>query len=160
MRGFLKCVSLLRIMALLKMVAGFSFMFCLYCCFFLARLQAEFFITEAELERLEKISEELKVSNKQLKKQLIELNSTVVTLKDALKAKSDSLKSLETSFVSYEIEVMEMQRRQLEKIESLEKTLEKAKRWRRFWCGLACLLFLLCVGFFAIKVFKKKFFLK
>ena len=132
-------------------------MFCFYV--YHAPLQANYFLTEAELLKLEKISQELKERNNQLRTQQASLKATVVTLKVALKAKEDSLKNLEDSFNAYESEVMVHQKRQLEKIESLTYALKRARFWRRVWCSIALVLVFVLIILVAIKAFKKKFLL-
>ena len=131
------------------------FLFYVFCfCVFLAKLHAVYFLTEAELVRLEKISEELKEQNSQLKTQASSLKATVKTLKMALNEKDGLLKSLNDSFSLYESEVMAHQKRQIEKIDELQYSLEKARRWRRFWCIAFIILFAGYVIFFLIKFWK------
>ena len=133
-------------MCLLKKV----FLFWLFCfCVFLVPLHAHYFLTEAELERLEKISEELRVSNSHLKTQ-------ASSLKEELNEKETLLKKLNDSFALYESEVTSQQKRQIEKIDELQRLIEKARKWRRFLFAVIFVLLLGYVLYFGIKFFVKK----
>ena len=133
------------------------FLFWLFCfCVFLVPLHAHYFLTEAELERLEKISEELRASNSQLKTQAASLKATVKTLKEALNEKETLLKNLNDSFALYESEVTSQQERQIEKIDELQRLIEKARKWRRFLYAVIFVLLLGYVFYFGIKFFVKK----
>lgn len=129
------------------------FFFVVCFCVFLAPLHSDFLLTEEELERLEKISEELKAHNNQLKKQQVSLKTTVAILKKSLIEKENSLKSLEDSFASFENEVMKERNIQEAKIASLNIALIKAKKWRRIWCCFSVILSFIVIFYVGIKLF-------
>lgn len=126
-------------------------------CVSLVPLHANYFLTEAELVRLEKISEELGESNSQLEAQQNSLKATVTALKKVLNEKEILLKNLETSFDTFESEVMAYQNKQRKKIEDLTQELNRVKKWRRVWCLLACGLGVFVVMFFSTKILAKRF---
>lgn len=134
------------------------FVFC-FLAFPLAAQEAEYTITETELTRLEKISENWETLNQKqqlqiqhLKERLTEALNLSENLTSSLKEEQETLKNLRQSYNEYEGEVniaLEAKTRQIEK---LKKT---GDRLKLSLVILSCLLALLVfgsIGFFILKI--------
>lgn len=140
-----------------------SFLFlCLFvfCFSALAAQEAEYTITEAELIRLEKISEswetnrhnqQLQVQN--LKTRLTEALKKSEALKNQLQTERESLKSLRQSYAEYENGVnMELEA----KTRQIEKLKKQGYRLKLALVILSCVLGLLILGSIGFLILKMK----
>lgn len=135
------------------------FVFC-FLTFPLAAQEAEYTITEAELLRLEKISESWETNrhNQQLqiqslKERLTEALSLSENLTSSLKEEQETLKSLRQSYNEYEDGVSlerEAKTKQIEKLEKQEYRLKLAL------VVLSCILSLLILGGAMFLILKMK----
>lgn len=140
----------------------FLFVFC-FLVFPLAAQEAEYTITEAELIRLEKISESWETNrhNQQLQVQSLKTRLTEAltkseALKSQLQTERETLKSLRQSYAEYENGVnMELELKAIQ----IEKLKKQGYRLKLSLVVLSCILGLLILGstvFFILKM-KLKF---
>ena len=137
----------------------FLFVFCFFV-FPLAAQEAEYTITEAELIRLEGISEswetnrhnqQLQVQN--LKTRLTEALKKSEALKNQLQTERESLKSLRQSYAEYENGVnMELEA----KTRQIEKLKKQGYRLKLALVILSCVLGLLILGSIGFLILKMK----
>ena len=138
-----------------------AFLFLLFAsCFLvfpLAAQEAGYMVTEAELLRLEKISESWETSRRDLLLQVHSLQArlkevlrTSTELNEQLKTEREVSKSLRTSFGEYERETAaEIQQKQIQ-IDKLKE--EKHQYAVAGLCAVIGALFLLIIGFFLFKL--------
>lgn len=146
------------------MKRGFLFLCLFVVCFFPAAAQeAEYTITEAELIRLEKISESWETSRRNqqlqvqsLKTRLTEALTKSEALKNQLQTEQETLKSLRQSYNEYEDGVSLEREAKTKQIEKLEK---QGYRLKLALVVLSCILSLLILGgaMFLILKMKLKF---
>ena len=133
------------------------FVFC-FLVFPLAAQEAEYTITEAELIRLEKISESWETSRRNqllqvqsLKTRLTEALTKSEALKSQLQTERETLKSLRQSYAEYENGVnMELELKAIQ----IEKLKKQGYRLKLALVVLSCILGLLILGsavFFILK---------
>ncbi len=136
----------------------FLFVFC-FLVFPLAAQEAEYIITEAELIRLEKISESWETNrhNQQLQVQSLKTRLTEAltkseALKSQLQAERETLKNLRQSYNEYENGVnMELELKAIQ----IEKLKKQGYRLKLALVVLSCILGLLILGstvFFILKM--------
>ena len=136
----------------------FLFVFC-FLVFPLAAQEAEYTITEAELTRLEKISESWETNRRNqqlqiqsLKERLTEALNLSENLTSSLKEEQETLKNLRQSYSEYENGVnmeLELKTRQIEKLK------KQGYRLKLALVILSCILALLIlgsIGFFILKI--------
>ena len=140
----------------------FLFVFC-FLVFPLAAQEAEYTITEAELTRLEKISESWETNrlNQQLqiqslKERLTEALNLSENLTSSLKEEQETLKSLRQSYAEYEDGVSMKLELKTKQIEKLEKQGYRLKLSLVIVSSILTLLILGSIGFFILKL-KLKF---
>lgn len=136
----------------------FLFVFC-FLVFPLAAQEAEYTITETELTRLERISENWETNRRNqqlqiqsLKERLTEALNLSEDLTSSLKEEQETLKNLRQSYVEYEDGVrmkLELKTKQIEKLE------KQGYRLKLSLVVLSCILGLLILGstvFFILKM--------
>lgn len=143
------------------MKRGFLFLCLFVVCFFPAAAQeAEYTITEAELIRLEKISESWETSRRNqqlqvqsLKTRLTEALTKSETLKSQLQTEREILKNLRQSYAEYENGVnmeLELKTRQIEKLK------KQGYRLKLALVVLSCILGFLILGSIGFLILKMK----
>ena len=144
------------------MKRNFLFLFFVFCflAFPLAAQEAEYTITEAELIRLERISESWETNRRNqqlqvqsLKARLTEALTKSEVLKSQLQTERESLKSLRQSYTEYENGVnMELEL----KAKQIEKLKKQGYRLKLALVILSCILGLLILGGAMFLILKMK----
>ena len=140
----------------------FLFVFC-FLVFPLAAQEAEYTITETELTRLERISENWETNRRNqqlqiqsLKERLTEALNLSENLTSSLKEEQETLKNLRQSYVEYEDGVSMKLELKTKQIEKLEKQGYRLKLSLVIVSSILTLLILGSIGFFILKM-KLKF---
>ena len=144
------------------MKRNFLFLFFVFCFFVfpLAAQEAEYTITEAELIRLEKISESWETNRRNqqlqvqsLKERLTEALNLSEALKSQLQTEQETLKNLRQSYNEYENGVnMELEA----KTRQIEKLKKQGYRLKLALVILSCVLGLLILGSTVFLILKMK----
>lgn len=138
----------------------FVFLFFCFLVFPVAAQEAEYTITEKELIRLEKISENWEMSRRNqqlqvqsLKARLTEALTKSETLKSQLQTEQETLKSLRQSYNEYEDGVSLEREAKTKQIEKLEK---QGYRLKLALVVLSCILGFLILGSIGFLILKMK----